>query len=247
MRLSGLHMETEHCSPKPWPNTGFHHSVCPQSQWDSVCPQSQWDSVCPQRQWDSVCPQSQCVSSETVRQCVSSESVSQYLSSESVRQCVQLKLIIEATSWDSNVSHEESSGPRAHTCSGFTHQVNGPRDLWSWVIYLVHTLLCRGHFIYFYQMPPGGAVTYTLTQSQMFYQLFFLHLAAVTEFLLFWIMCLFSSDFYYRTVWSWLWSMRLCCQSNCPCLWLVIHSRPRPFYVKAQISLRKTWVNLTSW
>ena len=52
--------------------------------------------------------------------------------------------------------------------------------------------------MYFYQMPPGGAVTYTLTQSQMFYQLFFLHLAAVTEFLLFWIMCLFSSDFYYE-------------------------------------------------
>ena len=25
--------------------------------------------------------------------------------------------------------------------------------------------------------------------------------------------------------------MRLCCQSNCPCLWLVICSKPRPFYV----------------
>ena len=33
------------------------------------------------------------------------------------------------------------------------------------------------------------------------------------------------------TVWSWLWSMRLCCQSNCPCLWLVIRSKPRPLYV----------------
>ena len=45
-----------------------------------------------------MCPQRQCVSSETV--CVPRDS-------ETV--CVQLKLIIEATSWDSNVSHEESS------------------------------------------------------------------------------------------------------------------------------------------
>ena len=74
------------------------------------------------------------------------------------------------------------------------------RDSETVCVLRVSVLLCCGHVIYFYQMPPGGAVTYTLTQSQMFYQLFFLHLAAVTEFLLFWIMCLFSSDFYYRTV-----------------------------------------------
>ena len=32
---------------------------------------------------------------------------------------------------------------------------------WPRVIFLVHTLLCHGHVIYFDQMPPGGAVTYT--------------------------------------------------------------------------------------
>ena len=74
------------------------------------------------------------MSSESVRQCVSSESVCVLRVSETVcvlrvsetvcvlrvsetvcvlrvseTMCVKLKLIIEATSWDSNVSHEESS------------------------------------------------------------------------------------------------------------------------------------------
>ena len=46
---------------------------------------------------------------------------------------------------------------------------------------------------------------------------------------------LFSSDL---TVWSSLWNMRLCCRSNCPCLWLVKCSKPRPFYVH---TLRSWW------
>ena len=80
-------------------------------------------------------------------------------------------------------------------------------------------------------MPPGGTVTYTLTRSQMFYQLFFLHSAAVTEFLLFWIMCLFSSDFYYE-------QFDPCCEVWGSAVSQTVHVcdwsysvRPRPFHV----------------
>ena len=153
-----------------------------------------------------------------------SGTVCQLRNSETV--CVKLKLIIEATSWDSNVSHQEASSIPLVLLVNNRFRSRGPK-----LFILFTQLLYRGHVIYFYQMPPGGAVIYTLRQSQRFYQKFFLHSVAVTEFLLFWIMCLFSSDFYYGTVWSSLWNMRFCCQSNCSCLWLVIHSKPCPFYV----------------
>ena len=102
-----------------------------------MCPQRQCVSSESVRQCVSSETVRQCVSSESVRQCVSFETMSQCVSSETVsvlrdsecpqRQsvlrdsetvyvlrdsetvCVQLKLVIEATSWDSNVSHEESS------------------------------------------------------------------------------------------------------------------------------------------
>ena len=86
-------------------------SMCPQRQCVSpvrqyvssetvcvltVCVPRDSETVCVLR--DSMCPQRQCVSPETV--CVPRDS-------ETV--CVKLKLIIKVTSWDSNVSHEESS------------------------------------------------------------------------------------------------------------------------------------------
>ena len=173
-------------------------SVCPQSVRQCVSLVS--ETVCVLR--DSVCPQSQCVSSETVSQCVSSETVCVLRDSETVcvlrdseTVCVKLKLVIEATSWDSNVSHEESSSLPLVLLVNNRFRSRGL----EFFISFTHVIISWSRHI---SLPNAtrGAVTYTLTRSQMFYQLFFLHLAAVTEFLLFWIMCLFSSDFYYRTV-----------------------------------------------
>ena len=92
--------------------------------------------MCPQSERQCVSSESvrQCVSSESVRQCVFSESVCVFRVSETVcvlrvsetvcvlrvsetvcvlrdseTVCVKLKLVIEATSWDSNISHQESS------------------------------------------------------------------------------------------------------------------------------------------